>query len=159
MNPFNFLSKEKLTTHQMLDLARMETRLAEASTRQKEAESRMEEARRDTLRLQLEKLQLDLEKLQRLQEEIDRRFPVLFSTANLITLFMLTLTTFLVSHVLSLLIGVFIKVKNFHLLNFMLYIRPEISMFIMCSLYLYCDFLNRFSYKFITRGLDDQAKG
>ena len=155
MSPFQFLTREKLTNHQMLDLARMETRLAEATTRSKEAESRMEEAKRDTLRLQLERLQLELEKLQRAQEEKNRRFPVLFSVANFISLFMLTLTTFLVAHILSLLIGIVINVKNFHLLNFMLYIRPEMSMFIMCALYLYSNFLNQFSYKFITRGLDE----
>ena len=155
MAPFQFLTKEKLSPHQMLDLARMETRLAEASTRQKEAESRMEEAKRDTLRLQLEKQQLELEKLIREQEENDRKFPVLFSVANIINLFMLTMTTFLVAHVFSYMMGIFLNVKNFHILNFMLYIRPEISMFIMCALYLYSDFLNRFSYKFITRGFED----
>jgi hypothetical protein len=43
--PFNFIDgqKDKLSASQMLDLARMETRMAEAETRRKEAESRMEE--------------------------------------------------------------------------------------------------------------------
>ena len=133
----------------------METRLTEASTRQKEAESRIEEAKRDNLRLQVEKEQIELEKQELKERERERRFPVLFSWENLSNLLLLTITTFVVTHVFSIVVGIVINVRNFHLLNFMLYIRPEMSMFIMCTLYTFCDFLNKFCYKFITRSLED----